>query len=124
MNTMKRMIGVTAILAASAGFASSAMADVSTATCGDFAAMDDTGRLNYAHDLLKWIADTANFEAAGPALTGRYAASPIAETSTQTDVLKDDQGGWSHQQMKIEIEAHCIKMPANTSIVEQLKSHT
>lgn len=123
MTKLAKVLGAAAILVG-AGLGTVAMADVSTATCGDFAAMDDTGRLNYAHDLLKWIADTANFEAAGPALTGRYAASPIAETSTQTDVLKDDQGGWSHQQMKIEIEAHCIKMPADTSILQQLKDHT
>ncbi len=123
MTKLAKVMGAAAILVG-AGLGTGAMADVSTTTCGDFAAMDDTGRLNYAHDLLKWIADTANFEAAGPALTARYAASPIAETSTQTDVLKEDAGGWSHLQMKIEIEAHCIKMPAGTSILQQLKDHT
>jgi hypothetical protein len=70
MTKFTKLVGAAAILMGS-GVASGAYADASATTCGQFAMMDDAGRLNYAHELLLWIADTANSEAAGAELIRR-----------------------------------------------------
>ena len=72
MSKFTKLLGAAAILAGG-GLATGVYADASAVTCGQFAAMDDVGRLTYAHDLLLWIEDTANNEAAGAELVGRYA---------------------------------------------------
>lgn len=126
MTKLAKVMGAAAILVG-AGLGTGAMADASAMTCGEFAKMDDAGRLQYAHELLLWISDTANFEAAGPAITGRYGAGVANSGAGMSDVLAADNEagkGWTHQQMKIEIEAHCIKMPGDANVLQQLKDHT
>jgi hypothetical protein len=124
MNTFKKFIG-TAVLMAGTALGSAAFADASSMTCGGFGAMNDAARLAYAHELLVWINDTANFETAGPALTGRYDKMAAEGTDMEADTLSgpaDDV--WTHGEMKIEIESHCINMPADSNIVERLQDHT
>lgn len=121
MSKFTKLLGAAAILAGG-GLATGVYADASAVTCGQFAAMDDVGRLTYAHDLLLWIEDTANNEAAGAELVGRYALGPHSESTDAVDVLMGEAPGpWTHNEMKVEIEAHCIRHPADSNIVERLK---
>ncbi len=122
MTKLTRLIGA-AVIFAGGGAAWGAYADASAMTCGQFAQMDDAARLSYAHELLLWINDTANNEAAGAELTGRYGLGRHDESAETTDVLMGEPTGpWTHEQMKVEIEAHCIKHPADANIVERLKN--
>lgn len=121
---MKHTFGATAIMIA-AGLASAASADISGLTCGEFGKMDDAARLEASHQLLVWINDTANFETAGAALTGRYDKMAPEGTDMEADTLNapaDDV--WTHAEMKIEIESHCINMPAESTVIGRLQSHT
>jgi hypothetical protein len=128
MEWRSEMTKVTKLMCAAAvvvsgGMATGAYADASTMTCGQFAAMNDVARMGYAHELLLWIADTANNEAAGAGLIGRYALGAHSEAeSASDDFFGDPKEPWTHMQMKIEIEAHCIKHPADANIVERLKN--
>ncbi len=122
MTKFTKLVGAAAILMGSC-VASGAYADASATTCGQFAMMDDAARLNYAHELLLWIADTANSEAAGAELIGQYGLGAHDEATANSDVLNGDPTGpWTHAQMKVVIEAHCIRHPAGSNIVERLKN--
>jgi hypothetical protein len=122
MTNYAKLAGVAAILLGT-GFGTIAQADASAMTCGGFMQMDDPARLLYAHELLLWIGDTQNSEAAGT-LIGLYATDPHDETTPFTDVdMGEPTGGWTHYAMKITIEAHCHREPATMNIVERLKAH-
>lgn len=117
-------IGLPAVLFA-LGLSSMAVADPAGMTCGDFAKLDAAGRMTYAHELLSWINDPANEATVGPALIGKYGPMQHDEATDQTDVLEMSlDHGWTHLQMKIEIEAHCIRMPDTTNVVDILRAHT
>lgn len=121
MTRLTKLMGAAVILVGG-GLASGVYADASAVTCGQFAQMTDVERLNYAHELLLWIEDTANNEAAGAELIGRYTLGPHSESTDAADVLMGESPGpWTHKEMKVEIEAHCIRHPADSNIVERLK---
>jgi hypothetical protein len=122
MNKYMKMVAATALLAGS-GFATIASADVATMTCGEFKAMDDAGRMGAAHELMHWIADAANFEASAP--LKRYFEDSPEKAEVMDDRLSDPADkGFTHNDMKIEIEAHCKGMAPDTNVIERLKSHT
>lgn len=118
-------LAAAAAIVLGAGVATVAQADPATTTCGEFNQMDDAARLKFAHELLLWIADTANTEAAGGELIGRYASAPHNENTAESDVeMGDPTGGWTHYAMNVELEAHCHRVPDSTNIVQRLKEHT
>lgn len=110
--------GAAAAIVMGAGFATMASADVSTTTCGSFMMeQDDAARLETAHALLVWIADTANF--ASVASLESYQMATPEEVADPSNSNK----GWTDAEMVISIEAHCFHQPAETTVLERLKAH-
>jgi hypothetical protein len=122
MNKVMKIVGATALLVGS-GFATVASADVSTMTCGEFAALSDVGRKTAGNDLLMWINDTANF-ASTASLGGYFPINPPAADASATAAATSDNKGWTDDEMKIEIEAHCMHMMPDVTVLERLKTHT
>jgi hypothetical protein len=122
MNRFVKIVAATALLAGS-GFATMASADPATMTCGEFKVMDDAGRMMAAHELMHWIADAANFEQT--ANLKRYFEDSPEKAEIVDDRLSDPADkGFTHYEMKIEIESHCKGMAADTNVVQRLKDHT
>ena len=108
-----------------AGLATTANADASAMTCGEFGMMDDAARREAGRALLVWINDTANFETAGAALTGRYDVMAEDGADMTADSLKSEpDNAWTNAEMKTEIEGHCINQPLGSNIIERLQDHT
>ena len=122
MNSFMKIVGATALVFG-AGLATTASAEPNVLTCGAFAAMNDPDRVIAGHDLLVWINQTENFEAT-PALEGYVMAVPEQADSTSTTTEAAPGPGWTDQEMKIEIEAHCIHMAPETNVVQSLIDHT
>jgi hypothetical protein len=117
MNVLMKT-GVAAALLMGAGFATTASADVSATTCGSFMTeQDDAARLVTAHELLVWIADTANF-----ASVGSLESYKMATDDDKADPSNTNKG-WTDAEMVISIEAHCFHYPADTNVLERLKAH-
>lgn len=123
MQKMMYTLSAAAILIGT-GLATAANADASSMTCGEFGMMSDADRLTAAHDTLLWINDTANFETATAALTGRYDNMATDGAETTVDSLQHDpDNAWTNDEMKIEIEGHCINMPLASKVVERLQNN-
>lgn len=124
MNSLMKTFAVT-VVALGAGSGAMAQVDVATLTCGAFMAQeDDAARLETAHSLLMWIADTANFEAVGP--LERYRMQPIGTESTdttkttETDTTATNEF-WTDDEMSTMMRARCFHQPSDTNVLARLK---
>lgn len=119
MNSLMKTLAVS-VLAMSAGSVAMAQTDVANLTCGAFMGQpDDAARLETAHAVLMWIADTANFEAVGP--LERYKMEPVQEgTSTESDTTTANTG-WTDDEMSTMIRARCFHQPEDANVITRLK---
>ena len=80
--------------------------DVGAVTCSAFMAMDTPTKRDVSYHVLRWIHDTNNAVAAQK-LIAHYAS-----------------GGWTEEDMTIEIEGHCKDGAPDIGIVDRMIEHT
>lgn len=110
MGNFSKVVGAAVIVLGSA-IAASAHVDVPKLTCADFAGLAEVDELNASGDVLAWIADAANANAAD---------GLIAKYGTNSSTNKP----WRPEEMHVEIEGHCIDAPAGATVIDRLKSHS
>jgi hypothetical protein len=80
--------------------------DVMGVTCGQFTALDTPTKRDVSYHILRWIHDEANAVAAQK-LIGHYA-----------------NGGWTEEDLTIDIEGHCKDATPDTGVIDRLIEHT
>jgi hypothetical protein len=123
-NAMKWM-GASALVMSGAFGSGAALAQdthILTLTCGDFVAMEDGDQLAASHDLLIWINESANSDAAGAELIGRYGdVNPLELQPEEDTALELREAGWTRYLMKSDVDAHCIDQSTTSLVIDRLK---